>query len=153
VQVAACPSVVESFHNHGAVQLKCYVMSHQVFVHVKQSFPDVQAAQDGTGDTCKIGGLSASCSPPFVYSFHSLHSMPKPNLSGAPSMQYDRELIELCARSIAERTGLTLFGFDLIRPLGADHMLLIDVNAFPSFKGICDAAYALRACLLELGAK
>jgi glutathione synthase/RimK-type ligase-like ATP-grasp enzyme len=77
--------------------------------------------------------------------------MPKAKRSLPSTMHadYDCELVQCCAALIAARTGLTLFGFDLIKPSGSDHMLLIDVNAFPSFKGIPDAAHALRQCLLE----
>ena len=154
LQVPAYPVLVEQFHNHGNVQLKCYVVDRAVHVHVKPSFPDVGLSRDGS--TCWLGGIEVPCYPPFVYAFHSLHSMPKADVSSnTDGVTYDKAVVQRAAQEIGSRTGLTLFGFDLIKPhrsCGAEY-LLIDVNAFPSFKGVPEAGDALRACMKQLAAK
>ena len=156
LQVPSYPMLVEHFHNHGNVQLKCYVVDRAVYVHVKPSFPDVGLSRDSDGSTCWIGGHEVPCSKPFVYAFHSLHSMPKADVSSVTDgVTYDRAVVQRAAHEIGSRTGLTLFGFDLIKPqrsCGAEY-LLIDVNAFPSFKGVPEAGDALRACMKQLAAE
>jgi hypothetical protein len=148
LQVVAYPVLVERFHNHGGVQLKCYSIGGEVHVHVKPSFPDVALAQDSNGEACLIAGAEVPCSFPFVYSFHSLDSMPKAEDS-TRDFAYELKVVRCVAQAIEQRVGLTVFGFDLIRPrkCSAAPMLLIDVNAFPSFKGVPEAATALRTCM------
>ena len=156
MQVAAYPALVERFHNHGGVQLKCYCIAGQVYVHVKPSFPDVALARGGDGSTCLIAGATTKCLPSFVYAFHSLENMPKAaSGSDAGRFTYDQAVIDRVAQCIQSKVGLTVFGFDLIKPK-ADSVvtyLLIDVNAFPSFKGVPEAASALRKYLKQLVAQ
>ena len=96
------------------------------------------------------------CLPRFVYAFHSLDNMPKAvSGSGAGECTYDQAVIDQVAQSIQSKVGLTVFGFDLIKPItdSAVPFLLIDVNAFPSFKGVPEAACALRKYLKQLVAQ
>ena len=49
------------------------------------------------------------------------------------------------ASSISEHFGLSLFGFDVILPVGDDNkILIIDVNFFPSYKEVSDFPSKLR---------
>lgn len=155
LQVMLFPVVVEAFYNHGGAQLKCYVIQGECFVRVEQSFPDVSEAIGQNGAACLIGGQTHPCNPPFVFKFHSLDSMPKASGRTAERSgigNYDAKSIQGCAAEIGARTGLTVFGFDLIRPCnsGVSGYVLIDVNAFPSFTGVPEAPYALRRCMKSL---
>jgi hypothetical protein len=155
LQVMFYPVVVEAFYNHGGSQLKCYIIRDECFVLVEPSFPDVSEATGQNGAACLIGGHTYPCSPPFVFRFHSLDSMPKASSRTVVQSgigNFDAKCIQDCAAEIGARTGLTVFGFDLIRTCGngVANYLLIDVNAFPSFKGVPEAPYALRRCMKSL---
>jgi glutathione synthase/RimK-type ligase-like ATP-grasp enzyme len=49
------------------------------------------------------------------------------------------EEIEKLARCISMELNLKIFGFDLVKSINKDKLYLIDVNDFPSFKGIPNA--------------
>lgn len=151
------PAIIEAFHNHGGAQLKCYAIAGQCFVHVKASFPDVASDVASSGAVCKVGDQQCRCTPAFVLPFHSLDAMPQASMTvvaHSPLQDCDRSAVEDCARVIAAATGLSLFGFDLIRPQeeGSQEWLLIDVNAFPSFKGVPEVASHLRQMLRQVAA-
>ena len=152
LQASSLSVMVEAFHNHGGEQLKCYVAGADVFVQHKHSFPDVLGPSDN-GTACHIGEAARACQQPFLFRFHSLSSMPQAPGPLVPQLAYDEDLVRECAAEIAARTGLALFGFDLIQPSGQQHWLLIDCNAFPSFKGVADAPSALRRYLRAIAAR
>jgi len=54
------------------------------------------------------------------------------------------EIIEL-SKILSEELNLKVFGFDLVRPIDQDIYYLIDLNDFPSFKGIPNIENELRA--------
>jgi inositol-1,3,4-trisphosphate 5/6-kinase/inositol-tetrakisphosphate 1-kinase len=60
-----------------------------------------------------------------------------------------RPTFEAVAAALRQRLGLTLFGFDLVFDRSAGELVIVDVNYFPSFKGIPEAAAALQAALRE----
>lgn len=60
-----------------------------------------------------------------------------------------RPTFEAVAEALRARLGLTLFGFDLVFDPAAGELVIIDVNYFPSFKGIPEAPVALQAALRE----
>ena len=154
-QISSFPAVVEEFYNHGGVQLKCYVIDGHVHVHVKASFPDVHLSPGGDGSSILLDGKHVQCSAPFTYRFHSLKSMPETDCAKQKAeLDYDIKMVHACARYIGQQTRLKLFGFDLIQcsKAGSPPWALIDVNAFPSFKGVPDAAAELRACLQNVAA-
>eukprot|EP00892_Ulva_mutabilis_P010710 jgi/Ulvmu1/8010/UM004_0246.1 len=142
-QVEVYPCLVEAVHNHGGVVIKCYAIKGRLFMHAKPSLPDV-AGPVVDGRPSATAGDETGC-----IRFHSLKNMPcaAPESidQGITDEATVREAAEACAHVIAEKTGLALFGFDLVKPAALDHFLLIDVNAFPSFRGVPDAAEALRS--------
>lgn len=161
------PVVVEAFHNHGGVQFKCYVLGERVYTHIKASIPDalpcpaaddsVDAASEGD-ESCSfmlLGGAPYACAPADVLRFHSLTSMPKAPVSALADVAPPPDaVLHACRRALADRLGLRIFGFDLIRPLtagaGVAPYVLIDVNAFPSFKGVPEIGDDLRCFLAAL---
>ena len=146
------PVVVEAFHNHHG-QLKCYAVQSEVFVHKKRSMPVTMLnAEDPSGQTILMDGQIVSCAVPFVYRFHSLDSMPVSAVQAETAPDIDNGTLSQCAGCIARNTGLTLFGFDLIQqmPERGSRWLLIDVNAFPSFKGVSEAPACIRRAIKRL---
>ncbi|KAL4433219.1 hypothetical protein ABPG77_003267 [Micractinium sp. CCAP 211/92] len=60
-----------------------------------------------------------------------------------------RPTFEAIAAALRQQLGLTLFGFDLVFDRVAGELVIIDVNYFPSFKGIPEAPAALQAALRQ----
>ncbi|KAL4448397.1 hypothetical protein ABPG75_005616 [Micractinium tetrahymenae] len=60
-----------------------------------------------------------------------------------------RPTFEAVAAALRQQLGLTLFGFDLVFDRAAGELVIIDVNYFPSFKGIPEAPAALQAALRQ----
>ena len=53
------------------------------------------------------------------------------------------------AQVFKKHLGLTLFGFDVVFDYAAGEAVVLDLNFFPSFRGIAEAPVALRTALLE----
>lgn len=147
MQMEVHPYLAECFYNHGGTVMKCYAIEEQLFVRAKPSIPDIHrpAAHasretDGTQDRAWQGYHGEAA-------FHTLTNMPCAESDSVHHSLADDQLTmeaaQLCAATIRAATGLTLFGFDLTKP-AAERFLLVDVNAFPSFRGIPGAAEALR---------
>jgi glutathione synthase/RimK-type ligase-like ATP-grasp enzyme len=47
-----------------------------------------------------------------------------------------KELISSVAKAIGETAGLSLFGFDIIRDSASGKYAVIDLNFFPSYRGV-----------------
>jgi len=150
LEQVAHPAVAEAFHNHGGVQFKCYAIGAHVHCAVKASIGDVGCSADSSGEAL-IDGCSVPCSPPHMVTFDSLKTLPlarSPELAAAAPPE--AAVLQACADAIRRRLGLALFGFDLIRSLRTpERYVLIDVNAFPSYKGHDGAAAELRALVKQ----
>ena len=140
------PYLVESFHNHGGTVIKCYAIDSEVFIRVKPSLPDIVKHdcenESGTGRSLTLDN------PKGEVAFHTLTNMPCVAAEAvSTAVVKDAMTVEAaqkCAAVIRKTTGLSLFGFDLTVPSRWTRFLLVDVNAFPSFKGIPEASEALR---------
>lgn len=136
------PCLVESVFNHAGVVIKCYAMKGQLFLVAKPSLPDAPDPGRDAATAYTSGG--GGCQR-----FHSLTDMPCAAAedidTGVSESVQVQEAAEACARVIAETTQLALFGFDLVQPTARSHLVLVDVNAFPSFRGVPGAAGAWRA--------
>lgn len=143
MQMPVYPFVVESVHNHSGVVFKCYAIQEQVFVHAKPSLADAPESGDPRQPS---QAAQSSCR------FHSITDMPCAPLDcidlSVPETAPARAAAAVCARALAGASRLQLFGFDLIKPTVMDCFVLVDVNAFPSFKGTAGAAEALRAAVV-----
>ena len=149
VQGSHFPVIAERFHSHDGQMLKCYVIGQQVYTRHKPSIQDVSLdVAQNDGSHIRVGAHLVACNAPGVVSFNSLKSLPGRehiDTGAAQSLDISQEAVQACADMIRQCLGLLLFGFDLILPNESpDTPLLIDVNAFPSYKGIQGAADALR---------
>jgi hypothetical protein len=150
MQMRVYPFLAEMFHNHNGTVIKCYAVEEKVFIRAKPSIPDLPWSTSSRGQSCGTrGGDLQWCSGQVA--FHTLMNMPCAEPGSVQwSLAEDPLTVraaQLCAAAIRAATGLTLFGFDLTRPSAANTFLLVDVNAFPSFKEISGAAEALREML------
>lgn len=59
------------------------------------------------------------------------------------------EFFNRMAEVLRRQLGLTLFGFDVVFDYSAGEAVVLDVNFFPSFRGIEEAPAALRAALRQ----
>ena len=160
MQLGEAPAVVERVCNHGGWMLKCYVIGSHIFMQGKASLPDAAPDQPMDGSALRLGSFTCPCQPPFVLRFNSLQGLPA--LGKAPVDATDQHVhaarkraAESTAAAIRQHTGLCIFGFDLVEPVGVDaavdaRHVLLDVNAFPSFNGIDGAADALRESVKEM---
>lgn len=151
MQIPVFPCIAECVHNHSGVVYKCYIIDQKMFVHPKPSFEDVTTQHSEGAQAVKEGGIHTSTR------FHSIKNMPcasKERCNFSISKEHPVwAAAQLCSEVLKDVTDLTLFGFDLVRPSIFDHFLLVDVNAFPSFKGTEGAAEALRDVLVGSSVK
>ena len=90
-------------------------------------------------------------SRPRVTVFDSLETKNEnPDQTRYPIGEEDRAELEACARWLRTELGIHLFGFDALRVEGTHRMAIIDVNYFPSFKGIPSARADLHRCFRAL---
>jgi hypothetical protein len=160
MQMEVYPYLAEYFHNHGGTVIKCYVIDDQVFIRAKPSLPDIiksvnrseirnicHDSQD-SHPVIAAQNLNTCSSGNGEMAFHTLQNMPCVTAEFVNTALAEDELTieaaQRCARVIRKATDLSLFGFDLIAPTDGDGFILVDVNAFPSFKGVEGAADALR---------
>lgn len=163
MQMEVHPYLAESFHNHGGTVIKCYAIDGHVFLRAKPSLPDI-VKHPHESRHCSGGGVTPDKQPCHGGSgapmqdafsgeiaFHTLTNMPcVASTSVNAALAKDAttaEAAQSCAACIRDATGLSLFGFDLVAPSIGAGFLLVDVNAFPSFKGIEGATEALRIFL------
>lgn len=134
------PCVLQEFRDHNAQQLKVYVVGSEVFWSDKKSLPDLSNFTTTTNSAAA------------AVQFNTLENMPTSAAdlaqrlgvtvggeAGAPvlvSSVLSRETIVATADAIRTSSGLSIFGFDIIVPKGdVKQFLVVDLNAFPSFKG------------------
>jgi hypothetical protein len=103
---------------------------------------------------------------PTSIEFHSLESLPTslpwlsrlagPNdtftaaqLPSPPAAMMHSGFLTRLAQVFRKHLGLTLFGFDVVFDYAAGEAVVLDLNFFPSFRGIPEAPVALRKALLE----
>lgn len=143
--------------------IKCYAIEGQVFIRAKPSLPDVlthKCSNENRSDRfprqpaagpSHSGAAPVQGNPEGEIAFHTLTNMPCVAAESVnTAVVKDAMTVEAaqrCAAVIREATGLSLFGFDLTVPSSWGSFLLVDVNAFPSFKGITGASDALRLFL------
>ncbi|RHY96154.1 hypothetical protein DYB37_011515 [Aphanomyces astaci] len=98
-------------------------------------------------------------SPFFVTGTDASHVMKRTSLpdlsSSAATVEFNTqvpfptlaafETFQAIGRAIQATTGLSLFGFDVIVAAKTNHLVVVDVNYFPSFKEMTDFSAMLRA--------
>ncbi|RHY07287.1 hypothetical protein DYB25_010584 [Aphanomyces astaci] len=116
--------VMKEYINHGGRLFKGYVLGKDILVAERTSLPD----------------LSSSAA---TVEFNT--QVPFPTLAAF-------ETFQAIGRAIQATTGLSLFGFDVIVAAKTNHLVVVDVNYFPSFKEMIDFGAMLRAhvrCVIE----
>lgn len=142
--------------------IKCYAIDDQVFLRAKPSLPDIVKHQHENENwsgrnvneetqSCRSSTAPMKDTGNGEIAFHTLTNMPcvaAESVNTALVRDAKTALAaQSCAAVIRDATGLSLFGFDLTVPSLGEGYMLVDVNAFPSFKGIEGAAEALRVFL------
>jgi len=119
--VGIFPIVVQQYYNHYSTVFKGYAIDGSVEARPRQSTSSF-GPEDVESETI---------------AFDTKKEMP-PRLR---SQEMDVEkagtvepgVLEIVRSAISEALGMSLYGFDLIRPEGEERYALIDVNYFPSF--------------------
>ena len=132
------PGIIQEYINHGATVKKIYVVGDAVFSESKVSIPDI-ILTDGTVDI------------PSCIEFDSLHSLPTSlpwfshdvqgrKYNSVPSILLSDAVLHRLASVVREHIKLSIFGFDIIVDQNAGELAIVDINYFPSFGNIQEAA-------------
>eukprot|EP01104_Vermistella_antarctica_P012983 TRINITY_DN3852_c1_g1_i4.p1 TRINITY_DN3852_c1_g1~~TRINITY_DN3852_c1_g1_i4.p1 ORF type:complete len:567 (-),score=63.92 TRINITY_DN3852_c1_g1_i4:43-1743(-) len=116
------PFVVQSFFNHDGVVFKVFVVGRDTHIVARTSLPDVD--------------LNNKSSPPNLFVSAGLN---KPIDADDQTVVFPpSEDIDAVARTISDISGLSLFGFDVLRCTSGDSAsyAIVDINFFPSYKGV-----------------
>jgi hypothetical protein len=166
------PAVLQEYVDHNSTLWKVYVAGNQVFSVQKRSTPNLQPLRDflasyttsGVGGVGLVGGQEKEdVDIPTSIEFNSLESLPislpwlrqitDSSSAGAsqqvPAAIMHPDFLTQLAQVLRKHLGLTLFGFDVVFDYAAGETVVLDLNFFPSFRGIPEAPRALRTTLLE----
>jgi len=113
------PVLVQQLVNHDATIFKAFMIGDFVSYVRKPSLPNF--AEDPQRATINFDSQAFA-------DLVGVPTAPEPGL----------ELVQKVAQAISQETGLSLFGFDLITKSGTNEHYVIDINYFPSYKGIDD---------------
>lgn len=132
------PLIVQEYLNHGAVIWKIFVIGDYVAVVGRPSLCD----------------LALDASRPNI-TFNSQKGVPPELLAKQPGTvpQPPQRVLEAMAAWLSARTGMTLFGFDVVvhqTAAGRTAYGVIDINYFPGYSGVPDfnarlLSHALKA--------
>lgn len=127
--------VVQDFVDHDGYEMKVYCIGEDSYLYRRQ----LGEESPSTDDTCVDFTV-----------FDSLESKSKnPDKTNYPIQDEDKEVLLECAKWLRTRLNLTLFGFDALKVRGSGQITIIDVNYFPSFKGIAGAQSSLHSVCLK----
>ena len=135
------PLIVQEYLNHGAVIWKIFVIGDHVAVVGRPSLCDLTLDPSRANIT-----------------FNSQKGVPPELLAAQPGSvaQPPQRVLEAMAAWLSARTGMTLFGFDVVvhQNAGKTCFGVIDINYFPGYSGVADFnARLLTHALRVLAAK
>lgn len=132
------PCIIQEFCNHSAVCYKVYVVGQKFNVCERPSIKDLDDTQLKSYRTIYFDSFRVSkTGQEFFKDLHEsdpntrhwLSSDEKPDL-------LDTGVIQEIVTRIHNITGLNLYGFDILVEKGTKNYALIDINQFPSYRGI-----------------
>lgn len=132
------PCLIQEFCNHSAVCYKVYVVGKKFNICERPSIKDLDDSQLKSCHTIFFDSFRVSkTGHAFCEDLHEsdpnkrhwFSSDEKPNL-------LDTKIIEEIITRIHDITGLHLYGFDILIEKGTKNYAFIDINQFPSYKGI-----------------
>jgi len=113
------PVLVQEFVNHNGTIFKVFVIGHEVSVVRRHSIANIPSDSD----------------KPVL--FNSQHMQDIMDLSShASETPPSPEVLQKLADKISDHSGLSYYGFDLIRDCETGDLAVIDVNFFPGYKGV-----------------
>jgi len=172
------PALLQEYIDHNSAVWKVYVAGNQVFSAQKRSTPNLQPLReilashvssgwDDGGGGVAGGEEEEDLDIPTSIEFNSLESLPtslpwlrritdssSAGATGAlapqmPAAMMHSDFLTQLAQVLKKHLSLTLFGFDVVFDYAAGEAVILDLNFFPSFRGIPKAPMALRTTLLE----
>lgn len=153
------PCLCQEYLNHDAFLYKVYVMGDLVSVHKRRSLPNLPKDRvssysyvdfDSQRPYPRLSefGYAKTCEVPVTHSYHgekrrrSLETEPLGGRHMPLRPVVSKEEVQPIVDALKAAFGLELFGFDVLvtSPRQADllerHMLVVDVNYFPSYKEV-----------------
>eukprot|EP01101_Sappina_pedata_P011885 TRINITY_DN8063_c0_g1_i1.p1 TRINITY_DN8063_c0_g1~~TRINITY_DN8063_c0_g1_i1.p1 ORF type:complete len:563 (-),score=122.28 TRINITY_DN8063_c0_g1_i1:55-1563(-) len=128
------PYVIEQFINHDGVLHKIYVINDFIRSYYRPSLPNV--SQQEMGEHAQTGCSSFGRISQNID--HSVKGVGEP---------LPESLLNALAAEIKNLTGLTVYGIDMVTQIGTNTHYVVDINYFPSFKGVDDVLNVFRRYL------
>ena len=130
------PCLVQEFCNHGGVLYKVFVIGEQFKICERPSIKNL----DDTLSTHTIHFDSFRVSKtgkPYIKNLHAANPNKRHwhNCDEIPNM-LDSAVIQGIISRIHDKTGLYLYGFDVLLEKESGNYAVIDINQFPSYAGI-----------------
>jgi len=116
------PVLVQEFLNHDATIEKVFVIDDFVHAVRRPSLPNFEASEEREPLMFNSQAFGDILGSPQHY------DVPLPSI----------EILHSISKALTEITGLTLFGYDLIRDAETGKYSVIDINFFPGFEGVPD---------------
>ncbi|QDZ18610.1 inositol-tetrakisphosphate 1-kinase [Chloropicon primus] len=118
--------VVQDYIDHDGHETKVYCIGDAIHVSKR-----------------RLGTLDKGEDPGPITVFDSLEAKSRspgdPGGGYYPVSEEDRAILCECGKWLRNKLGVHLFGFDALKARGSGKIAIIDVNYFPSFKGIPEA--------------
>eukprot|EP01104_Vermistella_antarctica_P001005 TRINITY_DN1107_c0_g1_i1.p1 TRINITY_DN1107_c0_g1~~TRINITY_DN1107_c0_g1_i1.p1 ORF type:complete len:668 (-),score=198.09 TRINITY_DN1107_c0_g1_i1:375-2378(-) len=132
------PALLQEFINHGAVLHKIYAIGEHVYCGNRPSLDDVNKKdlKEKAAEFSEPEWVPRISRMPLGSDGLACNSA----LPSAPS----HELVQAMCADIEKRLQLSLFGIDVITRVGTRDHYVIDVNYFPSYGGMTNAAPAFH---------
>ena len=140
------PCLVQEFCNHNGVCYKVFVIGDRYHICQRPSIKDMNESghEDTSSNTISFDSFKVSkTGQPFCLDLHNsdpskqdwISSDENPNL-------LDRNLVEGIISKMRKVSGLLMYGFDILVEKDSKNYALIDINQFPSYKGIAESHFA-----------
>ena len=132
------PYLLQEFSNHGGLLYKVFVVGKKFNIcerpSIKNLYPNTtQPAKTIHFDSFRVSKTGQA----YIEDLHASDPNKRKwrNCDQLADM-LDREVVEEIISRIQSKTGLLLFGFDVLVEEGTGDYALIDINRFPSYAGI-----------------
>eukprot|EP00111_Clytia_hemisphaerica_P023508 TCONS_00069279-protein len=144
------PYLVQEFCDHGAVLYKVFVIGNKYHICERPSVKNL-VVEDSLEINCKQPETNIEFDSFNISKlgqcFNKVLHSEDPNhqtwfSSDQKSSLLDKEIIEEIILRIKKYSGLNLYGFDILMEEHTGNYALIDINQFPSYKGIDSSHFA-----------
>ena len=140
------PCLIQEFCNHSGVCYKVFVIGDRYHICQRPSIKDMNESglEDSSSKTINFDSFRISkTGQSFCLDLHSSDPNKQEWTSSDKSPNLlDSKIVEGIISRMQKVSGLLMYGFDILVEKDSKNYALIDVNQFPSYKGINDSHFA-----------